>query len=261
LLHSAKFINWERSHATSALVTHSFAQNILLEMLEANSDLERDHFVAYTRDHLCRVFPSWHLMPTETFPNCDPVLAWSLGCQIVGMNFQSADENLLVADGRFRQNGSCGYVLKPRGLTETPAPVEPAHTWTFQVLGAYHLPKIGRKVVRPRVRLSLYSGSTTETRKLFKTPFARMNGWNPSWSGGASGDHTFTFHVTHPSRAMLAFSVWDQLSDKAETFVAGAAFPAACLREGYRSVALFRIDHSRTGPMRHACLLIRATQR
>jgi Phosphatidylinositol-specific phospholipase C, X domain/Phosphatidylinositol-specific phospholipase C, Y domain/C2 domain len=260
LLHSAKFIDWERSHASSCLVTHSFAQNVLLEMLEAHSEPERDHFVTYTRDHLCRVFPSWKVMPTQTFPNCDPVLAWSLGCQMVGMNFQSADENLLVADGRFRQNGSCGYVLKPRCLTETPAPVEHAQTWTFQVLGAYNLPKIGRKAVCPRVRLSLYSGSTTETRKMFKTPFTRMNGLNPSW-GGSSADHTFTFHVTHPSLAMLAFSVWDQLGDKAETFVAGAAFPASCLREGYRSVALFRIDHSRMGSMRYTSLLIRVTQR
>jgi hypothetical protein len=258
LLHSSKFISWEKSHGSPCSVSHSFAQNVLLEMIEKDADQDRGHMYVYTRDHLCRVFPSWRVTADQSFANCDPVFAWSMGCQMVGMNFQSADENLLVADGRFRQNGSCGYVLKPRCLTDTKDIIEQQQTWTFQVLGAYNIPKIGRKVITPRVRVSLYCGSTTETRKMFKTKFARMNGINPSWD---EADSVFNFVVPNPSIAMISFSVWDKCGDKAETFIAGASFPVACLREGYRSVALFNIDHSRIGPMRYASLLVRVSRR
>ena len=258
LLHSSKFISWEKSHGLANTVSHSFAQNVLLEMMEADSNQDSGHMQVFTREHLCRVFPSWRIIAGQSFANCDPVFAWSMGCQMVGMNFQSADENLLVADGRFRQNGSCGYVLKPRCLIDTKEIVEQQQSLTFQVLGAYNLPKIGRKIIAPRVRVSLYCGSTTETRKMFKTKFARANGLNPSWD---EADSVFNFVVPKPSVAMISFSIWDKCGDKAETFVAGAAFPAACIRDGYRSVALFSIDNSRVGAMKYASLLVKVSRR
>lgn len=33
---------------------------------------------------------------------------------LVALNFQTAGEGMDLNDGLFRQNGSCGYVLKPR---------------------------------------------------------------------------------------------------------------------------------------------------
>ena len=258
LLHSSKFMSWERSHGLTGTVSHSLSQNILLEMIEKDTNQDIGHIQVFTRDHLCRVFSSWRITAGQSFANCDPVFAWSMGCQMVGMNYQSADENLLVADGRFRQNGSCGYVLKPRCLIDTKEIVEQQQSLTFQVLGAYNLPKIGRKIITPRVRVSLYCGSTTETRKMFKTKFARANGINPSWD---ETDSVFNFMVPKPSVAMISFSIWDRCGDKAETFVAGAAFPVTCIRDGYRSIALFSIDNSRNGAMKYASLLVKVSRR
>jgi phosphatidylinositol phospholipase C delta len=35
------------------------------------------------------------------------------GSQLVALNFQTDDSPMTINDGRFRQNGSCGYVQKP----------------------------------------------------------------------------------------------------------------------------------------------------
>ena len=148
-------------------------------------------------------------------------------------------------------------VLKPRCLVDSKEIVERQQSLTLQILEAYNLPKIGRKIIVPRVRVSLYCGSTTETRKMFKTKFARANGINPSWD---DGDNLFTFLVPNPSVAMISFSIWDRCGDKAETFVAGSALPIACVREGYRSVALFNIDNSRIGVMKYASLLVKVSR-
>lgn len=259
LIHTSKFLSWERSMATSSVCAHSFAQNVLLSMAEDKLDDLHWNLHTHTATHLCRIFPPWRALQSKSSSNFDPVFAWSMGCQMVAMNLFTSDENVLVADGRFRQNGSCGYALKPQYLIKetSSSSREGKQTWYFTVLSAYNLPRIGRKIIRPCVRVSLYAGSTTETRILYKTRPANQNGLNPFWEG----NNAYTFEVENPSIAMVSFSVWDKHDDKAEVFVAGAALPVSCLREGYRSVVLFDGFHSRPGPLQHSSLLVKAIKR
>jgi hypothetical protein len=42
--------------------------------------------------------------------NYNPVLAWKMGIQLVALNFQTDDSAMSINDGRFRENGCCGYV-------------------------------------------------------------------------------------------------------------------------------------------------------
>jgi hypothetical protein len=256
LLHSMKFLDWERSLSTTNICAQSIAQNVLLKMVESNPET-RSNLKVYTKNHLCRVFAPWRAMQTKHFSNCDPVFAWSLGCQIVPMNFSSADENLLVAEGRFRQNGSCGYALKSSYLLENSGRTETTQTWSFNVLGAYNLPRVNKRVIRPCVRVSLYAGSTKETRIMYKTKPAKPNGLNPVWESNES----YVFNVSNPSTAMVTFSVWDKFDDRSEIFVAGAAYPVSCIREGYRSIALFNSAHARTKEYAYASLLVKASKR
>ena len=50
--------------------------------------------------------------------NFNPVPFWCSGAQLVALNFQTPDKELQINHGWFLQNGSCGYVLKPKILTE-----------------------------------------------------------------------------------------------------------------------------------------------
>lgn len=50
--------------------------------------------------------------------NYDPVLPFAVGCQMVALNWQTNDTSLLIYKTFFRQNGGCGFVLKPKSLLE-----------------------------------------------------------------------------------------------------------------------------------------------
>lgn len=46
--------------------------------------------------------------------NYDPLQMWRCGIQLVALNFQHPDVEMHLNQGFFRQNGGCGYVLKPQ---------------------------------------------------------------------------------------------------------------------------------------------------
>jgi hypothetical protein len=261
MLHTSKHRSWDKSLSFPSAYVHSFAQNVLLNMVEENHTQHLNTVHAFTRKHLCRVFPSWFVLQSKNFTNYDPVLAWTMGCQIVSMNLQSTDESLLVADGRFRQNGSCGYVIKPPHMLDSSSKKEESQHWKFNVLSGFKLlkPSGGRKVsvVSPFVRLSLYEGSSKAKRIMYNTKRVKQNGLNPIWKE----DEVFEFTITNPSVAMLVLSVWDKTDDGKEHFIAAASLPVSCIREGYRSVALFDAKHTRSGPYAFSSLLIKAAKR
>jgi hypothetical protein len=45
--------------------------------------------------------------------NFNPMEYWLYGSQMVALNFQAAGLATLMNLGRFRENGGCGYILKP----------------------------------------------------------------------------------------------------------------------------------------------------
>eukprot|EP00760_Papus_ankaliazontas_P029719 PhM_4_TR4406/c0_g1_i1/m.88918/K05857/PLCD; phosphatidylinositol phospholipase C, delta len=59
------------------------------------------------------------LLPKTNETNCNVAQAWSCGVQLGGANFHIKDDDYiapLLSAGRFSQNGSCGYVLKPTSI-------------------------------------------------------------------------------------------------------------------------------------------------
>lgn len=257
LIHTLKHQNWAKSLALSNVQAHSFAQNVLLRMVDKDLEEEKRNLHAFTKNHLVRVFPSWKALQNKSVTNYDPVFAWSLGCQLVASNFHSTDESLLIAEGRFRQNGSCGYVLKPAYLLDNITKIEDDQRWSFHIMSGHHLPKPIRKAAgatSPLVKISIYSGSAKETRISYRTRPARQAGLNPVWTS----NNKFEFIIPTPSVSMICFSVWHAMDDGTENFMAASAFPASCLREGYRSIVLFHENHSRAIS---SCLLVKATKR
>eukprot|EP00957_Ditylum_brightwellii_P048320 3667250-Ditylum_brightwellii.AAC.1 len=112
------------------------------------------------------------------------------------MNFHAFDEHLFLNDGRFRENGSCGYVRKPdaliRGGVGSPQDeIALPRKWTIEVLSGYCLPrperraakKVGvkRETISPRVRLSLYDGdlNAVSLPTVHETHAVQGNGLNP----------------------------------------------------------------------------------
>ena len=257
LLHSRKFQNWDKSLGLSVAYVHSFADHVLEEMMNEDAKETKRMMQAFTRKHLCRVFPSWKEVCHMDASNYDPLMPYSLGAQLVAMNFHSNDERSVLVDGRFRQNGSCGYVLKPSYLTGEGDGIPP-QTWFFTVLaGSYIPPPPGRstytggKIV---TNVTLYTGSRKEP-VTYETGVARGNRLNPTWDSSV----IMQFEVTKPSISMFCFSVWDKSNDRFPVLLATAAVPVNCIRPGLRSVSLFSSENSKFGPYEHASLLVSAT--
>ncbi|XP_033474146.1 1-phosphatidylinositol 4,5-bisphosphate phosphodiesterase delta-4 isoform X1 [Epinephelus lanceolatus] len=68
------------------------------------------NFVQYNTRQLSRIYPSGFRTDSS---NYNPQEMWNVGCQIVALNFQTAGLEMDLNDGLFRQNGCCGFVLKP----------------------------------------------------------------------------------------------------------------------------------------------------
>lgn len=78
-------------------------------------DAKKPNQPEFTKKYLCRTYPAGHRFDSS---NYSPVPAWSMGCQMVSLNFQTCDENMLLNKLMFEENGgiNCGYVRKPEFL-------------------------------------------------------------------------------------------------------------------------------------------------
>mmetsp|Transcript_24357 Transcript_24357/g.35772 ORF Transcript_24357/g.35772 Transcript_24357/m.35772 type:complete len:1526 (+) Transcript_24357:151-4728(+) len=271
LLHSIKFRNLERSIALPSSYMHSISEGKLLQIAKSGKE-DWNSWVQFNKTHLSRIFPSKYASRPSS-NNHNPILPWAMGCQMVSMNFHAFDEHLFLNDGRFRENGSCGYVRKPDalircGVGSPQDEIALPRKWTIEVLSGYCLPrperraakKVGvkRETISPRVRLSLYDGdlNAVSLPTVHETHAVQGNGLNPVWKENAGE----TFIVFSPAVAILLITVLDSASTESDDFVAAAAVPISCLREGYRRVSLFDASHTRNGAYRFASLLVKVNR-
>lgn len=267
-LHTVRHKYWEKTLTLPSNHVLSLSKQTISSLLSKNPKKEAKHFYNFSRTHLCRLFPSRKTLKNAKHLNHDPVFPWSLGCQLVSMNYFSHDENLIVADGRFRQNGSCGYVLKPSTLTaEVNSISEKPQRWTINILRGFKLPKSETRRkgnlsnadatncnTNPYVQISLKEGDMCGKEIIYTTDTVKNNGLNPIWNDQVG----FSFVSTKPSIAMLVFSVWNKIENHSDGFIGAAALPLSCIREGYRSVAFLDANASRNGPYAYASLFIRS---
>lgn len=194
LISSTKFRYFEDSLALPFNQLHSISEGKMMQLLASDSDLQCHNFREFNKNHLTRIYPSRQDELRTQSNNFNPVLPWSLGCQIASTNQQVCDALVLVNDGRFRANGCCGYVLKPGHMIEhkgdivgryVKSAVKLPHKWRFKVLSAYNLPKSRKKNVvghiNPRVRVTLYDGGLTSPI-VHLTDIVEKDGFNPVWN-------------------------------------------------------------------------------
>lgn len=256
LLHGAHYKAMDESIAQKPTTMHSIGETKipkLVEKSEENSSLWRE----YNRDHMTRTYPAGSRVDSS---NYTPILAWAMGCQLVALNFQTPDSNLSLNDGLFRQAGQCGYLPKPASLMggEKPKKTEVKIT----VLSARCLPKPkGAKtgeLVDPYVQVDLHdvrlgANNIEEHVKVpFKTPRVNDNGFNPVWKKGATKE----FKVHSRDIAMIHFRIVDDDLGKDDK-IASSSIPISCLRKGYRSIQLYDLNNTRTGPFNSSILFVK----
>jgi len=111
------------------------------------SKLEAEGFVAFTTSVLARSYPDGKRFDSS---NPDPQPFWNSGLQLCALNYQRPDRPMQLNEGKFSQNGRCGYVLKPQSQRDPKVPFSlidlPYFTVTVKLLSGHHLlhPKLKR---------------------------------------------------------------------------------------------------------------------
>lgn len=258
LFHGTSFKSWDKSIQQPASHMHSIGETKIPKLI--GKDVENAKlWRTYNQKHMTRTYPAGTRVDSS---NYNPLLAWSVGSQLVALNFQTPDENLIMNDGRFRVSGGCGYLLKPASVMGTLAGVwsEPIELKIRIILGSC-LPKpqgnTTGEIIDPYVNVSLHdikegSGVDTNYELLVDsktTDFVENNGFSPVF------EHTVSFKVHAPDCAMVNFNVQEK-DVGFDDMVAHSSIPFACLRRGFRSIPLYDNHNTRSGAFGFASLLV-----
>uniref|UniRef100_A0A8D0AFE0 Phosphoinositide phospholipase C n=1 Tax=Sander lucioperca TaxID=283035 RepID=A0A8D0AFE0_SANLU len=239
---SVHFSNFKHSHIHSKFYeVASFTESKARRHLRDTAFQSLNLFVHHNCRQLTRVYPSGFRTDSSNF---NPQEMWNAGCQIVALNFQTAGEGMDLNDGMFRQNGGCGYVLKPGFMREAEKTFDPETpqkrdgyqpvALTIQVISGQQLPKVNIKedsIVDPLVRVEIYGVPLDQNRQ--ETRYIDNNGFNPVWYD------TLRFTVHAPELAMVRFVVEDYDKTSKNDFVGQYALPLRCMQQGRPAALLY----------------------
>ncbi|XP_048507908.1 1-phosphatidylinositol 4,5-bisphosphate phosphodiesterase gamma-1-like isoform X2 [Athalia rosae] len=201
------------------------------------SHQETKFFLEYHQFQFSRVYPSPILHMDSS--NFNPVPLWNSGSQMIALNYQTGDKPMQLNRAKFRENGGCGYVLKPEFMfAEDFNPHDRSALWKMdmmyvdlKIISARHLVKLGKSIASPSVDVEIIGADFDSGIKL-TTKTIRDNGLNPVWNESCK------FQILNPHFAMLRFLVQDEDAFGDKNFIGQATFPIRTIRTGYRSVPL-----------------------
>ncbi|KAH8304194.1 1-phosphatidylinositol 4,5-bisphosphate phosphodiesterase gamma-1 [Drosophila kikkawai] len=190
-------------------------------------------FLSYHRNQISRVYPKGQRLDSSNF---NPMPFWNIGSQMIALNYQTGDRAMQLNQAKFRNNGQCGYILKPAFMkTDSFNPNDPLSDGLSEVkvsirlIAARHLFR-GGKSNNPQIVVEIV-GASFDTGIKYRTK-VNENGFNPVWN------EMCEFTVRNPQFAILRFEVQDEDMFAETHFIAQACYPLACIRPGYRSVIL-----------------------
>lgn len=190
----------------------------------------RNDFIEQNTRMLARIYPKGTRIGSS---NYNPSTAWSMGAQVVALNYQTWDDDMRLNDGMFSLNKGYGYVLKPKYLCDVTCGAKPKPcTIKVRVLCGTQIPKpsLQKKgdIVDPYVKMTINRHANTEV----KTKVVRNNGLNPSWM------EDFVLHCESKEVDVLTVKVMDEDTTSANDAVCEMDIPVRALRCGYRAIPM-----------------------
>ncbi|XP_068962150.1 1-phosphatidylinositol 4,5-bisphosphate phosphodiesterase zeta-1 [Petaurus breviceps papuanus] len=194
-------------------------------------------FISHTNSFITRIYPK----ATRTdSSNYIPQEFWNVGCQMVALNFQTPGLPMDLQNGKFLDNGGCGYLLKPEILRNPKLNFSPNEfkeynptTLLIRLISGFQLPPSYRN--DPLVLIEIYGIPDDQTKQ--QTRVVRKNAFTPRWN------ETFTFTIHAPEMALVRFVAETQATIGSNEFLGQYTLPLLCMNKGYRTIPLF----SKTG--------------
>jgi len=185
---------------------------------------------------LARVYPKASRADSSN-PNPSPF--WSCGVQMAALNFQTGDRGAQINGGFFRQNGGCGYVLKPEYMIDgcfdprqKSAGMADAIHLRVAVLAGRHLAGGVGRAAEGEVFVRVEVVGCPPDCALGVTSVVK-GALNPAW------DETFDFGLVRaPALAVLRLAAYQHGYRNRPVLLGQSTTPICALRAGYRSAAL-----------------------
>ncbi|KAM6960654.1 1-phosphatidylinositol 4,5-bisphosphate phosphodiesterase zeta-1-like [Aplochiton taeniatus] len=189
-------------------------------------------FVLHNARFLSRIYPAGSRTSSS---NYNPQEFWNVGSQLVALNYQSPGRPMDLNNGRFQDNGGCGYVLKPPVLRANQTSFDPNSSFPGQkpthlllkVISGSNLPVPWGS---PFVRVEIHGVHSDSCRR--NTDTDKNNSLSPHW------DAAMNFTIAVPELCLLRFCVRDRTGLLSSDFVGQYTLPFSSLNKGYRWVPL-----------------------
>ncbi|KAK2518497.1 Plcz1 [Columba livia] len=163
----------------------------------------------------------------------------------VALNFQTPGVQMELQNGKFLDNGGCGYILKPEFLRNRYSTFTPQNVGRYskpmslsiKLISGHQLPPSNLSKTNkadPLVHVEIYGVPEDQTKK--KSSVVKSNALCPRW------DETFSFTVQVPELALIRFCVKDEISLVSNEFLGQYTLPVMNLSKGYRKVPLLSKD-------------------
>ncbi|NXE89629.1 PLCZ1 phosphodiesterase, partial [Menura novaehollandiae] len=232
---SQKFVSFEHSLENQKCYENNSIGESNARRLVKSSAKE---FIAHTTRFITRIYPRGRRM---TSSNYNPQEFWNVGCQMVALNFQTPGTQMELQDGKFQDNGGCGYVLKPEFLRDPNTRFTPHNvggyskpmSLSIRLISGHQLPPSSLSKTNkadPLVQIEIYGVPEDQAKK--KSSVVKSNALNPKWN------ETFSFNIQVPELAMIRFCVQDEVSLVNKEFLGQYTLPVLSLNAGYRSIPL-----------------------
>uniref|UniRef100_A0A3B5ML35 Phosphoinositide phospholipase C n=1 Tax=Xiphophorus couchianus TaxID=32473 RepID=A0A3B5ML35_9TELE len=223
---SVKFISFSHSRDNQNCYENtSMAEKKARKLLKASGS----SFIKHNQRFLSRIYPAGSRTSSS---NYNPQEFWNVGAQLVALNFQSPGLSMDLNNGRFQDNGGCGYVLKPAVLMSSERSFDPSISCRYlkpiqlvlKVISGSNLPIIkSRNTLDPFVRVEIH-GIAIDSRSK-STHTVKNNSLTPHW------DTDMNFSITVPELCLVRFCVRDQMTLFKSEFVGQYTLPFTSLKK------------------------------
>ncbi|CAN8212786.1 unnamed protein product [Coccothraustes coccothraustes] len=204
--------------------------------------ISASQFIAHTTRFITRIYPKGSRMKSS---NYNPQEFWNIGCQMVALNFQTPGTHMELQNGKFLDNGGCGYVLKPAFLRDRNSTFTPRNVGAYsrpmslsiRLISGYQLPPSALSKTNkadPMVQIEIYGVPEDQARR--RSSVVKSNALCPKWN------ETFSFNIQVPELAMIRFCVEDEVSLVNKEFLGQYTLPVMSLNTGYRNIPLLSKD-------------------
>ncbi|XP_067997996.1 LOW QUALITY PROTEIN: 1-phosphatidylinositol 4,5-bisphosphate phosphodiesterase zeta-1 [Melanerpes formicivorus] len=242
---SMKFVSFEHSlDNQKCYENNSIGESQAQRLLKYSAK----EFVSHTSRFITRIYPKGTRARSS---NYNPQEFWNVGCQMVALNFQTGGLHMDLYNGKFLDNGGCGYILKPEFLRNQNSTFTPRNVGRYsqpvslsiKLISGHQLPPSNLSKTNkadPLVMIEIYGVPEDQAKK--RSSVRKSNALCPRWN------ETFSFTIQVPELALVRFCVEDEISVVANEFLGQYTLPLLSLNRGYRNIPLLDKDGCSLGP-------------